>query len=77
MVRSLTNADNAGPRVEKFTSRIQTKIEQLEAEERKQKPDAQMDDVFNEQILEAYWNDYIKGVNVEKIKDDDRDLVEI
>lgn len=68
---------NAGPKVEKFTSRIQTKIEQLEAEERKQKPDAQMEDEFSERMLEAYWNDYIKGVNVEKIKDDDRDLVEI
>ena len=39
---------NAGPRDEKFTSRIQTKMEQLEAEERKQKPDAQIADVFNE-----------------------------
>lgn len=67
---------NAGPKVEKFTSRIQTRIEQLEAEEQKA-TDVEMDEDFNEDCLEEYWNEFIEGATVEKIKDNDRDLIEI
>lgn len=72
---------NAGPKVDKFSALIQSRITALEDENARksgQKPDAEMDpEPFDPECLDVFWNDHIEGVCIQKVKDNDRDLMEI